>query len=157
MANDIDLYKQLFKTILVNLTTKNYGQYFSGINAFDKWIEHLEKSDFAKMDSAKFNNAIAANSWIFDRLAIDRSDAVPYLESVAVKIPKLSKKLTELANIYQEESKLLQETKINIPNSNIIKSSIEWTSEMRQDEITLLKQAKTKEEAALKIWKEIAK
>ncbi len=156
-AKNIDLYKQSFKTILANLTTKNYGQYFSGINAFDKWIEHLEKNDFAKMDSEKFNNAVVANGWIFDRLAIDRQDAGLYLESVAVKMPELSNKLTELANIYKQESKMLQETKVNIPNSNIIKSSIEWTPEMRQDEIALLKQAKAKEEEALKIWQEIAK
>jgi hypothetical protein len=157
MAKDVDLYKHSFKTVLANLTTENYDQYFSGINAFDKWVEHLEKSDFAKMDSNKFTNAIVANGWIFDRLAMDRQDAGLYLESVADKIPELSKKLTELANIYKEESKMLQETKINIPNSNIIRSSIEWTSEMRQDEIVLLKQAKAREEAALKIWGEIVK
>lgn len=156
-GKDIDLYQQSFKTIYANLTTESYGQYFSGLNAFDKWIEHLEQSDFAKMDSQKLNNAVMANGWIFDRLAVDRSDAVPYLVSVAVKIPKLSEKLTELANIYKDEAKILQETKINIPNSNIIKSSIEWTPEMRQDEIALLQQAKAKEEAALNIWKEIAK
>jgi len=156
-GKDIDLYQQSFKTIYANLTTESYGQYFSGLNAFDKWIEHLEQSDFAKMDSQKLNNAVMANGWIFDRLAVDRSDAVPYLESVAVKIPKLSEKLTELANIYKDEAKILQETKINIPNSNIIKSSIEWTPEMRQDEIALLQQAKAKEEAALIIWKEIVK
>jgi len=157
IAKDAELYRQSFKTILANLTTENYGQYYSGINAFDKWIEHLEKSDFAKMDSQKFNNAVLANGWIFDRLAVDRNDAAPYLETVAVKIPELSKKLTELANIYKEESKLLQETKINIPNSNIIKSSNEWTAEMRQEEIALLQKAKVKEEAALKIWQEIVK
>jgi len=157
MAKDVELYRQSFKTILANLTTENYDQYYSGINGFDKWIEHLEKSDFANMDSQKFNNAVMANGWIFDRLAVDRNDAAPYLETVAVKIPELSKKLTELANIYKEESKLLQETKINIPNSNIIKSSNEWTAEMRQEEIALLQKAKVKEEAALKIWQEIVK
>jgi len=157
VAKDTKLYQQSFKTIYANLTTKNYGQYFSGINAFDQWIEHLEKSDFAKMDSAKFNNAVFANGWIFDRLAVDRNDAVVYLESIAVKIPELSKKLTELANIYKEEAKILQETNVNIPNSNIIKSSIEWTSEMRQEQIALLQKAKAKEESALIIWKDIVK
>ena len=157
VAKDTKLYQQSFKTIYANLTTKNYGQYFSGINAFDQWIEHLEKSDFAKMDSAKFNNAVFANGWIFDRLAVDRNDAAVYLETVANKIPELSKKLTELANIYKEEAKILQETNVNIPNSNIIKSSIEWTSEMRQEQIALLQKAKVKEEAALNIWKEIVK
>lgn len=157
MAKDVDLYQQSFKTIYANLTTENYGQYYSGINAFDKWIEHLGKSDFTKMDSQKFNNAVMANGWIFDRLAVDRNDAGPYLESVAVKIPELSKKLTELANIYKDESKMLQETKVNIPNSNIVKSSIEWTQEMRAQEIELIQQAKAKEKAALKIWREIVK
>jgi PHD/YefM family antitoxin component YafN of YafNO toxin-antitoxin module len=157
MANDISLYKQSFKTILANLTTKNYGQYFSGINAFEQWIEHLANSDFANMDTSKFNNAVLANSWIFDRLAMDRGDAVTYLESVAVKMPEISQKLTELAKIYRDESKMLQETKINIPNSNIVKSSKEWTQSMRQDEITLLQQAEAKEVMGLNIWQEIIK
>ncbi len=157
MVLDPILYDRSFKTIVANLTTESYGQYFSGINAFDQWIEHLEKSDFAKMDSAKFNNAVMANSWIFDRLAMDRNDAGIYLENLAKKMLGVSKKLTALANIYKEESKMLQETNINIPNSNIIKSSIEWTSEMRQEEIGLLQKAKAKEESALNIWKEIAK
>jgi hypothetical protein len=90
-------------------------------------------------------------------LAVDRNDAVVYLESIVNKMPELSKELTELANIYKEEAKILQETNVNIPNSNIIKSSIEWTSEMRQEQIALLQKAKAKEESALIIWKDIVK
>ncbi len=157
MAKETDLYKQSYKTVLANLTTENYDQYFSGINAFDKWIEHLQKTDFAKMDSAQLDNAIMANSWIFDRLISDRADAAAYLESIAPKFPVFSSQLTDLANIYREESKMLEETEVNIPNSNIVKSSNEWTPAMRQDEVTLLQQAKTKEESALKIWQEIVK
>jgi hypothetical protein len=153
----IDPYPQSFKTILANLTTKNYDQYYSGINAFDQWINHLEKSDFAKMDSQKYNNAILANGWIFDRLAIDRKDGADYLNYVAAHQMSNTEGLFELAYIYEQESKLLQETKINIPNSNIIKNTSEWTPEMRKEEVALLKEAKAKEEAALKIWQDIVK
>jgi hypothetical protein len=157
IAKDAELYRQSFKTILANLTTENYGQYYSGINAFDKWIEHLEKSDFAKMDSQKFNNAVLANGWIFDRLIADRNIAGEYLVRVSEKIPELSSQIKELINIQQEEMKIFKETKIIIPNSNYMGSTDDWTAEMRQEEIALLQKAKAKEEVALKIWQEIVK
>lgn len=157
IAKDAEVYRQSFKTILANLTTENYGQYYSGINAFDKWIEHLEKSDFAKMDSQKFNNAVLANGWIFDRLIADRNIAGEYLVRVSEKIPELSSQIKELINIQQEEMKIFKETKIIIPNSNYMGSTDDWTAEMRQEEIALLQKAKAKEEAALKIWQEIVK
>jgi hypothetical protein len=157
IAKDAEVYRQSFKTILANLTTENYGQYYSGINAFDKWIEHLEKSDFAKMDSQKFNNAVLANGWIFDRLIADRNIAGEYLVRVSEKIPELSSQIKELINIQQEEMKIFKETKIIIPNSNYMGSTDDWTAEMRQEEIALLQKAKAKEEVALKIWQEIVK
>jgi hypothetical protein len=157
MAKDVDLYRQSFKTILTNLTTEKYDQYYSGINAFNQWIAHLEKTDFTKLDSAKFLEATLANAWIWDRLIADRKDAIIYLGKTAKEMSDLAPALYALKTIYEQEIEILEEPKNIVIYPWLMKSREDWTTEMRMQEIEVLEKAKAKEETALAIWQEINK
>ncbi len=157
IGRDADLFRQSVKTVMANLTTEKYEQYYSGINAFDQWITHLQKTDFSKLDSSKFINAVLANAWIWDRLLADRKDGIKYLEMGLKLVPDLTNQLTELKAIYEEEVEILQEPKDIVVYPWLLQSREDWTEDMRGQEIVTLQKAKAKEESALKIWQEIGK
>lgn len=153
---DIENYKRSFAIALENLTTPEYGEYASGLAAFDKWIERLQTDDFTAMDDEKYISIANANAWIYDRLADDRGLAVQYLEQIGDKFPRLSEKLKELAKLYNEESELLKPTEDVIVYEFNMKNRIDWSPKMREEAVVRLKRAKAKEEEAFRIWKQIA-
>jgi len=153
----IDPYKKSFAIALKNLKTEKIDAYYSGLAAFDKWILRLEQDDFAALDSAKFDNACLANAWIYDRLTDDRQNAADYLDRIALLFPHLHDRLKALAKIYREESELLGKPKGIVIYPFDMKSRDDWGAEMRANEVGLLRQAKAKEEAALRLWGVIAK
>jgi hypothetical protein len=155
--NDNENYKKSFGITLKNLKTKMYGDYYSGIAAFNKWVERLEKDNFAAKDSAAYYNCALANAWMYDRLTEDRGNAAEYLERIVEEFPELTVKLQGLAEFYQEEAGILKEPKDLVIYSYNMKSRDDWSPEMRKKEIPVLRQVKAKEEAALKYWEEIAK
>ena len=154
---DIDNYQKSFEIALKNLKTERYENYYSGIAGFNQWIKELEKDNFAALDSQKYYNAALANAWIYDRLTSDRADAAAYLGRINNQFPKASAKINELAQLYKDESELLKQPKNIVIYSYAMKSREDWTPEMRTKEVDVLRNAKTKEEAALKLWEEIAK
>jgi len=158
-SDNINNYKNSFKIVEQNLKTEMYDDYYSGLIAFDKWIEALNKTDFAALDTKKFEEYALANAWIFDRLVEDRTNAVIYLKrnQYEVWLSNFSKKMEELINLYEQEVAILTETKDLVIYPFNMKSQSDWTTEMRSKQIEVLKKAKTKEVAALKIWEELNK
>lgn len=154
---DIDNYQKSFEIALKNLKTERYENYYSGIAAFNQWIKELEKDDFATLDSQKYFDRALANAWIYDRLTSDRADAVEYLERINNQFAKAAAKINELAQLYKEESELLKQPKNIVIYSYAMKSREDWTPGMRMKEVEVLRNAKAKEEAALKLWEQIAK
>ena len=154
---DIDNYKKAFEIALKNLKTEKYGDYYSGIAALNKWIEGLEKDNFAALDSQKYYNRALANAWIYDRLTADRAEAAEYLERVSNQFPEAVDKINELAQLYKAENEILKQPENTVVYSYAMKSRDDWTPEMRRKEIENLNQAKAKEEEALKIWGEVVK
>ena len=150
-------YKKSFAIALKNLKTKMYDDYYTGIAAFSKWIEKLEKDNFAAKDSATYYGCALANAWMYDRLIEDRMNAAEYLERIHGEFPDLIERLQGLVQIYREESDVLKETKDVVIYSQDMKSREDWSPEMRKKQIEILRQVKAKEEATLKIWEEVAK
>ena len=155
--DDLASYKKSFAIALKNLKTKMYDDYYSGIAAFNKWIEKLEKDDFAAKDSATYYNCALANAWMYDRLAEDRGNAAKYLEPIQGNFPDFSDKLQPLIMIYREESDMLKGTKDLVIYDYNLKSRADWSPEMRKKEIGVLSIVKGKEEVALSLWEAIAK
>jgi len=156
MPTDIDNYRRSFVIALENLTTPEYDKYASGLAGFALWLKRLKTEDFAAMDSAKYITASHTNAWIYDRLIDDREDATEYLEQITKSFPELSKKLKVLAKLYREESELLKPSKDIIVYEFNMKNRDDWSPEMRKEAVVRLSKAQAKEEAALKIWKQIA-
>jgi hypothetical protein len=148
--------KQGFGIVVQNLTTEKYGEYFSGLAAFDKWIARLRDDDFTKLDSAKLSNAVQANSWIFQRLIADRKTGIEYLNVVAQRMPGLKPKTDSLAAIYQREIGLLEPLLGQLPSQQSVKPGWEWGKVDRDREIAVLVTARTFEDQALPTWQELA-
>jgi PDZ domain len=154
---DIDNYQKSFEIALKNLKTEKYDNYYSGIAGFNQWIKELKGDNFAAFDSEKYYNAALANAWIYDRLTADRANAVEYLGRINSQFPKASAEIDELTKLYKDENELLKQPKNIVIYSYAMKSREDWNPERRAKEIEVLGNVKTKEEAALKLWEQIAK
>jgi hypothetical protein len=148
--------KQGFGIVVQNLTTEKYGEYFSGLAAFDKWTARLRDDDFTKLDSAKLWNAVQANSWIFQRLVADRKTGVQYLDIVAQMMPGLEPKTASLKVLYQREIETLEPLLEQLPSSESVKPGWMWAKADRDKEIAALVGARALEEQTLPLWKELA-
>jgi len=148
--------RQGFGIVAQNLTTEKYGEYFSGLAAFDKWVARLRDDDFAKLDSAKLSNVVQANEWIFERLVADRKTGIEYLDILAQRMPGLEPKIANLKALYQREVEALELLLGQMPSSESVKSGWEWARVDRDKEIAALVGARALEEQALPLWKELA-
>jgi hypothetical protein len=148
--------KQGFGIVAENLTTPKYGEYCSGLAAFDKWMARLRDDDFTKLDSANLSNAIQANYWIFQRLIADRKTGIEYLDLVAQKMPGLEPKTGALAALYQREIDVLEPLLDQLPCPGSIVPGWQWSQTDRDKEIAVLVSARAFEEQTLPMWKDLA-
>jgi hypothetical protein len=148
--------RQGFGIVVENLTTPKYGEYFSGLAAFDKWMARLRDDDFTKLDSAKLSNVVQANEWIFERLVADRKTGIEYLDILAQRMPGLEPKTANLKALYQREVEALDLLLGQLPSSESVKSGWEWARVDRDKEIATLIVARQLEEQSLPIWRELA-
>ncbi len=148
--------KQGLGIVAENLTTEKYGEYFSGLAAFDKWMARLRDDDFTKLDSAKLSNVVQANYWIFQRLIADRKTGIEYLDVVAQKMPGLEPKTAGLAALYQREVETLEPLLEQLPCPGNVVPGWQWPKADREKEIAALVTARAFEEQSLPVWKELA-
>lgn len=154
--DEVASIKQGFGIVVQNLTTEKYGEYYSGLAAFDKWMARLRDDDFTKLDSAKLWNVVQANSWIFQRLVVDRKTGVEYLDIVAQRMPGLEPKTASLKALYQREIEILELLLGQLPSSENVRSGWEWPKVDLDKEIAVLVTARAFEEQTLRKWKELA-
>jgi hypothetical protein len=148
--------KQGFGIVVENLTTTKYGEYYSGLAAFDKWTARLRDDDFTKLDSTKLWNVVQANSWIFERIVADRKTGIEYLDIAAQMMPGLEPKTAELKNLYQREIEVMEPLLEQLPSPDKVKPGWEWAKPDREKEIAVLVSARAIEEQALPLWRELA-
>jgi hypothetical protein len=155
VPDDAASIKQGSGVVVENLTTEKYGEYYSGLAAFDKWMARL-RDDFTKLDSAKLWNVVQANQWIFQRLVADRKTGVDYLDMVALRMPGLESKTASLKALYQQEVEILEPLLGQLPGPENVKPGWEWSKVDRDKEAAVLVTARAFEEQTLPIWKELA-
>jgi len=148
--------KQGFAIVPENLTAEKYGEYFSGLAAFDKWIARLRGDDFARLDSAGLSNVIQANYWTYQRLIADRQTGIEYLDTVAQKMSGLKPKTAGLAALYQQEVETLEPLLEQLPCPGNVVPGWQWSKANREKEIAALVTARALEEQTLPVWKELA-
>jgi hypothetical protein len=149
--------KEGFRIVAENLATQKYGEYYSGLAAFDKWTARLREDDFTKLDSAKLRNVVQANSWIFERVVADRKAGIEYLEIVGQMLPGLGQKAAELRVLYRKEVETLEPLLEQLPRPESVKPGWEWAKPDREKEIAVLASARAIEEQTLPFWRELAK
>jgi hypothetical protein len=149
--------KQGFGIVVENLTAEKYGEYYSGLAAFDKWMARLRDDDFSKLDSVKLSNVIQANYWIFQRLIADRKTGIEYLGTVAERLPGLEPKTADLVALYQRELEVLEPLLEQLPCPGNVVPGWQWEKTDRDKEIAALVKARAFEEQTLPMWKELAK
>jgi hypothetical protein len=149
--------RQGFGIVVQNLTTPKYGEYFSGLAAFDKWMARLRDDDFTKLDSAKLSKVVQANEWILERLVADRKTGMEYLDILAQRMPGLEPKTASLKALYQQEVATLEPLLGQLPSPENAKPGWEWSKVDRDKEYTALVTARAFEEQTLPLWSELAK
>jgi hypothetical protein len=145
-----------FGIVVENLTTEKYGEYFSGLAAFDKWVARLQDDDFTQLDSEKLSDVIQANYWTYQRLIADRKTGIEYLDAVALKMPGLKPKVAELKAIYQREVETLEPLLGRLPRPGNVVPGWQWEKPDRDEQAAVLVCARAFEEQTLPIWKELA-
>lgn len=148
--------KRGFGIVAENLAATKYGQYYSGLTGLNKWIDRLQFDDFTKLDSAQLANVVQTNYWVFQRLISDRETGIEYLSMVALKMPKLAPKLSDLAALYQQEVAALDPITGELPSSESVRPGWQWPKVDRDKEIAALVCARVFEEQTLPTWKELA-
>ncbi|MEO0086247.1 MAG: PDZ domain-containing protein [candidate division WOR-3 bacterium] len=145
-----------FVIVAENLTTEKYGEYYSGLAAFDKWQTRLLNDDFAGLDSARFSDVILANYWTFSRLVSDRRTGLEYLTRVKKELPRHAAALNRLAELYAAEVELLAPLEEKLPSPGSAARPEDWPQELRQAQAEALAQAQQLELEALSLWQALA-
>lgn len=155
-ADEAASIKTGFGIVVENLTTTKYGEYYSGLAAFDQWAARLRDDDFAGLDSERLSNVVQANYWTFQRLIADRKTGIEYLEFVAGRMPGLAPKLQGLAALYQREVETLEPLLAQLPCPGDVAPGWTWAKADRDREAAALVAARALEEQTLSTWKELA-
>lgn len=149
-------YRASYRFVLENLRAEKYGEYYSGLAAFDRWLKRLQEDDFTKLDSTKLSNVVQANYWIMARISYDRKTAQDYLARVAQAIPADKPMLDSLSGIYAREVELIDPAFPEIPCPGTVVKPEQWTAEMKAKEVAVLTQARALEAQALEVWRKLA-
>jgi hypothetical protein len=146
-----------FGLVAQNLTTEKYGEYYSGLAAFDKWILRLKTDDLSKLDSAKLANVVMANYTILNRLVADRKTGLEYIEHVGTGREDLKPPMANLTAFYQQEVDLLGPLVEKLPGPGSVQKTADWPQELKDAEIAALEKARAFEAQTLPIWQGLAK
>jgi hypothetical protein len=150
-------FQKSFATVVANLTTEKYDQYYSGLAASDKWIERLKTDDLSKLDTAKLANVVMANYTILNRLVADRKIGIEYLGIVAEQRPGWGPKIADVTALYQQEVDLLGPLVEKVPRPGSVRKAADWPQELKDTEIAALEKARAFEAQALPLWQGLAK
>jgi hypothetical protein len=130
LTADEFLYNSL-KIAIQIAKTEEFGEYKSGFNAFENWINELKKYS----TKSKAFEEYEVNLTIFDYLIESRQTAKKYLTSMINKL----KKGNVIVENYKKEVELLLNTRTNILPS-YESTSKNWTTEIINHQIEILTQ-----------------
>jgi hypothetical protein len=150
-------FQQSFATVVANLTTEKYGEYYSGLAAFDKWVERLRTDDLSKLDTTKLANVVMANYEILSRLVADRKTGLDYIEHIGTGWEDLKPPMASLTALYQQEVDLLGPLVEKVPRPGSVLKASDWPQELKDAEIAALEKARAFESQALPLWQGLAK
>jgi hypothetical protein len=150
------LTRRSFAAVARMLSAEKYGEYHNGLAAFDRWMARLGTDDFAAMDSLQFSYAVQTNNWVFNRLCTDRRTGIAWLERAGSEVPAARPLCDSLAALYRAEAELLEPLLPDLPCPASVTRADQWTSAMKQTEITALGRARDIEQAALGCWQRLA-
>ncbi len=146
-----------FGLVARNLTTEKYGEYYSGLAAFDKWILRLKTDDLSKLDTTKLANVVMANHTILNRLVADRKTGLEYLDHVGTGRDDLKPPMANLTTFYQQEIDLLGPLVEKVPGPGSVEKAADWPQGLKDAEIAALERARALETQALPTWQGLAK
>ena len=158
MVPDADSSVRLsFGLIVQNLTTDKYGEYYSGLAAFDKWILRLKTDDLSKLDSAKLANVVLANYVILNRLVADRKTGLEYIDHIGTGREDLKPPMANLTAFYQQEIDLLGPLVDKVPSPGSVREAADWPQGLKDAEVAALEKARALEAQALPTWQQLAR
>ena len=158
MVPDADSSVRLsFGLIVQNLTTEKYGEYYSGLAAFDKWILRLKTDDLSKLDSAKLANVVLANYVILNRLVADRKTGLEYIDHIGTGREDLKPPMANLTAFYQQEIDLLGPLVDKVPSPGSVREAADWPQGLKDAEVAALEKARALEAQALPTWQQLAR
>ena len=158
MVPDADSSVRLsFGLVAQNLTTEKYGEYYSGLAAFDKWVERLKTDDLSKLDSAKLANVVLANYVILSRLVADRKTGLEYIDHIGTGRADLKPPMASLTALYQQEIDLLGPLVDKVPGPGSVREAADWPQGLKDAEVAALEKARAFEAQALPMWQQLAR
>jgi len=119
--------------------TEYYGDYFSGIRAYEEWIKILADDEFyTNLDVDNFNEAFQANWWIMYSLKEAKFNAVKFLKNNKAKFLNHRDIIIELVEIYQKEVELLKAYVEKMPSPNKGNRVEDWQPQHRNEQREIL-------------------
>lgn len=157
VPDEIASCRKGFAIVAENLSTERYGQYYSGLAAFDRWLELLKADSFAGMDSAAFARVVRANYWLLVRLVSDRRTGLDYLGALTdFWLPRHAQTYSALAQLYAEEVDILGPLVSALPEPGAATRPEHWSADQKSRQITALERARELEAKALPLWQQLA-
>lgn len=129
--------------------TEKFDNYYSGLKALEVWIEELgNEASMGTISTAMLRERRHANAWIYERFLIDRGVAVEFLRTYADVFGRMSDTVLALADIYEQQVARLEEgtTSVVFPYTG---DQREWTQELRNEQVAVLKDVLELERKAL--------
>lgn len=148
--------RKSFAIVKENLTTPKYGEYHSGLAAFETWMARLTTTDFTSLDSAALTNVIQANYWTYSRVIDDRKTGMAWLDRVAKELPATAATTTDLKKLYEQEVDYFAPVLESLPCPGSVTRGDQWEPPVRMKQIMSLMQARQVEEQALAKWQALA-
>lgn len=156
----INLTKEIFAhAILIAkqmLETDMYGEYYSGLKAFNYWQDKLIEDDKINvLPAAKLKKIINANRHTYIGLYKYRKLGAQFLKYILHLFPDSEEHLKKLSKLYNDESNILSESMHDIPHPNKISLPEDWNRRIRNKEMKSLIKGMKKEREILTILKSI--
>ncbi|MBC8525407.1 MAG: hypothetical protein H8D22_00845 [Candidatus Cloacimonetes bacterium] len=138
------------------LSSKNFGKYFAGNLALEKWQKILENEDFfTKLSDKKVYKIFKNNKLFFNHYSFQFRIAVDYLESIVKLFPESKEHLKRLAKFYRAESKILNDCQKYIPADLDEDLRKFWTQQYRGNEAVALIKIQKKNMEILRIMEKL--
>lgn len=138
----VDLYSAYDAALILAkemYETEYYGDYFSGIRAYDEWIKILKNDKFyADLGIDSLRDVFQANWWILYSLKEAKSNAVKFLKDNKNKFLNHTDIIIELIDIYTKEVELLKAYVEKMPSPHKGNTAEDWQPQHRYEQLEIL-------------------